>query len=136
MIPERIGIIGNTQGVRASNRPKPKKLYGGGRAGGARHGQLGILVDRRIADATVPATLGDRLQRHGAGCIHRQQDLHFLAIDLDIAEVLVFLHLARRQLRRAKGAAVQRELELVAVHVVLVGNLPACLDGFRVDDAR
>ena len=26
MMPERIGIIGNTQGVSESSRPKPKKL--------------------------------------------------------------------------------------------------------------
>jgi hypothetical protein len=95
--------------------------------------QLRFLVDRRIADATVPAALRHRLQRNRPGGFDRQQDLHVLAVRLDPAEILVFLHLARRQLRRTQRAALQHELELVAVHVVTVGDLPARLDGFGVD---
>ncbi len=95
-----------------------------------------VLIEGRVADAAVPAALRNGLQRDGAGGLHRQEDLHFLAVGLDLAEEVVFLHLSGRQLGRPQRAAFQHELELVAVHVIAVDDLPARLDGGGIDRLR
>jgi hypothetical protein len=140
MMPDRIGIIGNTQGVKASSRPKPKKLarVASGAAAGQQAGDAAgfvvlvggqgavgplaagrrlpsararkppaaaagcgdgeALLLRRVADADVGAALAGELQLEGrlAGGDGQRND-QLAAVDLDFAEGVVLLGLARRQ---------------------------------------
>jgi len=83
---------------------------------------------RGVTEAGIRAALRHCFQGHrrdARGTLDRQCDPHILAVGFDRAEVIVVLHLAGRPLRRAQGGAVDLELELVAIHVVAVGDLPA-----------
>ena len=93
------------------------------------------MIDRGIADSAIPATLRNGLQRNRSGGFNRQQDLDFLAVGLDLAEILILLDLAGRQNRRAEISTLEDELELVAIHVVAIGDLPASFDGLGIEGA-
>jgi len=100
---------------------------------------LDLLRQRRIAHADVRAALGGDLERQLLRIARdRDPDRDLLAVGLDGAEELVLLDLAFRELRRAerRAAARDREAELVAVHVVAVGDLEPHLDGGRVERSR
>jgi len=94
---------------------------------------------RHVAQTGVGTALRGRLQgdRRGSGAaLYWQLDAYVVAIDLDPAEILVILHLACRPHWRSQRAADQFELELVAIHVIAVGDLPARLQGVGIHRAR
>src|SRR3546814_6498910 len=60
-----------------------------------------------------------------------------MTIGLHVAEELVVLALARRQLQCAGGEAFGGEdLDAMAIQVIAIGNLPAQFDGVRIQRAR
>ena len=100
-------------------------------SGSSRNGQA--CGFRRIAQALVGAALVG--QQQGKGLIvsrwQRQLQIEHAVVDLDIAEVLVLLVLARRQLQFAEGNAgwLALDAETVTVEVIAFGIDEAQLDG-------
>ena len=120
------------QALQAVQRGR-RRRSGNGRRGGhrgrhqCRQLDRDAFVLRRIAQSGIRTALrhgfqGDR--RGVRSALDRQHDAHVLAIGLDRAEVLVLFHLAGRLLRRAQRRAIDFELELVAIHVIAIGDLP------------
>ena len=102
--------------------------------------QLDQLADglRHVAQAGIGTALRGRLEgdRSGSGAaLDRQLDAYVVAIDLDPAEILVIYSFARRQDGRPQLAAGQLELELVAIHVIAVDDLPARLQRVGIQGA-
>ena len=162
MMPERIGIIGSTHGVNVSSSPNSRKppstsgaLFWNRRAisrsleedrrvstwrGARRRGeaQRGLRLHRHVADADVRAALRSHLQVQGTRALRRDADAHLLAIDLHLAEELVLVRDARRELGLAEACvrALRIEAEALAVHVVAVGDGEMHLDRTVVQRAR
>jgi len=91
-----------------------------------------------IADADfLVAALGDQLELNLlAGLqitLQGQADRDFLVEDLNLAEELVMFGLAWRQFGFADLHAGRfgLEMEIVAIQVITVGDLPVCLDAIR-----
>ena len=149
MMPERIGTIGSTQGVKASSRPKPRKLAStsqvlpleqrgdvevarrerharGPAPRGANEARRSVAVrlHRHVAHADVGAALRghNELQRIARARLDRHADAHFLAVGLRVAEELVLLAHARRELGLAEARILGGELEALAVQVIAVGD--------------
>ena len=92
-----------------------------------------------------PVMKNDRADGHGHDHDHQksseplalpQREHQLAAVDLDLAEGVVLLGLARRQGRLAEADAVGGELEAVAVEVVAVGHLEADFDLLVAREAR
>ncbi|CRW76386.1 hypothetical protein PAERUG_P63_London_25_VIM_2_03_14_00915 [Pseudomonas aeruginosa] len=94
---------------------------GGGRAGTA---QVERLALRRIAQAGIGAALPAQAQLSGGG--RRQGQFQALAIDLRLAEELVAVAFAGRQLR-LQGRVESVEAQALLVQVVARRDLPAQL---------
>ena len=91
---------------------------------------------RGVAQARVGAALRNGFQGND-GCawrtLDRQRDAHVLAIGFNFAEIFVGFDLACRHRRCAQGGAAYLEFELVAIHVIAIGNLPACFQRIGVE---
>ena len=154
MMPERIGIIGSTQGVKASSRPNPKKLamiasrlppeirldsrscsetIGAASLAERRAGRGQLdghrLGHGRVAEAGVRAALVAHLdlERGGAlGACHRDGRAQDSVVHLDVAEELVVLLLAVRHRDVAERKAWRHCLGrgAVAIQVIARRNLP------------
>ena len=120
------------------------RLAGFGHRRAGRIGQVDgdHLCLRRVADTGIGAALRTHLeldgQRARGGSLHRQADHRFLVVNLDLAEVLVHFLLALGQDRHAGpgGIAVDGELDLVLVEVIVAGDVEADLDGLTVQRPR
>jgi len=74
-----------------------------------------------------------RAPRRGGGQWHADDDGS--TVRLDIAEKLVVLALALRQLRRQLARACNGKVDSVAIKVIAIGNIEACFDCRRIEGA-
>src|SRR5258707_1270957 len=155
MIPERIGIIGSMQGVNASSTPKTRKLASTSAAlpskrcatsmslansekRGARRSERDARrrIHRDVAYADVGATLRGHFQVEAAAALRRDPHPQIVAIGLHLAEEVVLVLVAGRELRSAELRALRREAKALAVHVVAVRDREMHFYGIRVERAR
>jgi hypothetical protein len=103
------------------------ELYGGAR------------LHRHVAHAGVGAALRSHLEVEPPFALHRKTDSHVLAVDLRLAEELVLVGEAARELRCAQAhhrVAVGGELEALAIQVIAVGDGEGHFDARGVEGAR
>jgi hypothetical protein len=94
----------------------------------ASEGEAGSRLHGYVTNADVRATLRRHLQIERARGLRRDAHTHLLAVDLLLAEKLVFVRETRWKLGLAETRAGRLELHALPVQVVAVGDREAHLD--------